>query len=228
MSQDLTERAEAQQESIAAFRWTRLRALLALLPFMAAAGLGIWLFQSRSDVELWGYGPEKLVFIAFGVGALSLIVFFYVWRCPMCGTSFGFQKGFALAFCRRCGAVFTEAARGTGASPAAQLRGQVDAAVKKDLERYRGGLGVRLMRGLVLLVLGVVIAVFARPGAGPYKPEAVLLNRLGVHGATLAIIAIGSAPALLGLLLMIWAIRGLTTGAAAREQRTREFLGGRK
>src|SRR5437870_4988858 len=105
MNQDLAERVEAQQESIAAFRWTRIRALLVLVPFMAAAGLGIWLFQSRSDVELWGYGPEKLVFVAFGVGALSLLAFFYVWRCPLCGVSFGFQKGFALAFCRRCGAV---------------------------------------------------------------------------------------------------------------------------
>ena len=225
MNQELAERAEARQESIAAFRWTRLRALLMLLPFMAAAGLGIWVFQGRSDIELWGYGPEKLVFIAFGVGAVSLIAFFFVWRCPMCGTSFGFQRGFALAFCRRCGAVFTEAPRGTGASSAAQLRGQVDAAVKRDLERYRARIGVRLMRGLALLVIGTLIAIFARPGDGPHKPDAVLLNRLGVHGATLAIIAMGSALALLGLLLIVWAYHGLNTGAARREQRTREFLG---
>ncbi len=211
---------------IAAFRRTRLRALLALVPFSAAAAAGIYLFESHRDVEIAGLGPEKLVFVVFGVGALSLLAFFLVWRCPQCGASFGFQKGFALAFCHRCGAVFTDAPGGSAGNAAAQRRGQIDAAVRKDLEGYRSRLAIVLMRGLVLLAIGIAIAVFARPGDGPPKPDAVLLNRLGPHGATLAIIAIGCTLALVGLLVMAWAIRGLTSGSAHREQRTRAFLGG--
>jgi len=215
----------ARRHAIAAFKRTRALALLVVLPLVAAGVAGAYLFQSHSDFELWGYGPEKLVWVIFGVGALSLLTFFAVWRCPICGASFGFQKGFALAFCRRCGAVFTDAPRGTVGGAAAIQRAQSEAAIKKDLERYRGRLAIRLMRGTVLLCIGVAIALFARPGDGPPKPDAVLLNRLGVHGATVAIIAIGSALALFGLLVMAWAIRGLTTGAARREQRTRDFLG---
>ena len=221
MNDDLATR----EETIAAFRATRLRAMLALAPLLAATVAGVYLFDAHSDFEFQGMGPEKLVFIVFGVGALSLLVFFFLWRCPVCGTSLGFQKGFALAFCHRCGAVFTEAAKGTAASPAAQLRGQVDAAVKKDLERYRARLGVRLIRGILLLVIGALIAIFARPGGGPPRPDATLLNRLGPHGTTIAIIAIGSAIALVGLLLILWAARGLTSGVIERERQTREFLG---
>jgi hypothetical protein len=220
MTDDLAER----QETIAAFRATRARAILAMLPLLAAVIVGTYLFEGNADFQIAGLGPEKLVWWVFGVGAASLLLFFYLWRCPRCGASFGFQRGFALAFCRRCGAVFTAAAKGTPGTAAAQKRGQIDAAVKKDLERYKGRHGLQMMRGFIVLVMGIMIAIWARPAEGPPRPDAVLLNRLGVHGTTIVIIAIGCGMALLGLYFVVVSIRRVTTGAVEREVRTRKFL----
>jgi hypothetical protein len=215
-----------RQEVIAAFRWTQIRSFLLCIPLVAAGVVGTAAFD-HPDNEIMGLSGAPLIFTLVGVGAASFLAFIYFWRCPACHASLGFQRGFSQSFCHRCGALFTKGTPEAGSDPTAFKKAQVDAAIKKDLGRYRSWLGIRMLRGIVLAITGLLLVFLARPEPGPAPSGATMLRTFGQHNTTLMMIGLGVLLTIAGAAVAGRSIWAMTKGAEVREKQARRFLNSR-
>lgn len=95
--------AEEQQQVIAAFKRTRLREILVLIPIVAGAFVLVELHR-QPEYEIAGLGGAGLAVVAGLVLAIGIVLHVRNWRCPACGRYLG--GGYTRGFCRSCGALF--------------------------------------------------------------------------------------------------------------------------
>jgi rubredoxin len=215
------EDVQRRQQILQELKRRRNRELIAFVPFVAAL---LVVYQAFDDpgLVIGGLRGLPLFLAAFTVVAACLVHHAVNWRCPACRHHF--RSGISVPFCKSCGFVFEESKGQLFADPAVERREQVERAVQIDAGQYRGKYALQLIKALVIVGLGLLMALVLADQPGAARPDGWLYRTFGESGAHTAMQAIGGFITLLGLAWAGYAVYRLTAGARRRTEKVRNFL----
>jgi rubredoxin len=211
----------SRQEILAEFRRRRSWAFLALVPFLA--GFGLLVKSGDLDFSLAGLRAEQLMFAGFALIGVSMAAYMVVWRCPVCKA--GFSRGLSVPLCPKCGTVFSEPSGEPTADPEGASREHLERALASEIKKYRSERSPILSKGVVLMFLGLVAAIFLPLGTDSMPRDGWAYRTFGDQASLIVGVAFGGLFILIGLLIVVFQSRSINAGARRHEKQLREKMG---
>lgn len=201
----------------AEFRKRRNRLILIAFPLAAAMLIA---YEAFEDPSFQMYGLDHAQTLWFGIGATAFLLGLNLidWRCPSCNTYL--NAGISIPFCKRCGALFVPPPADK-AGPAAAMsypdpqlaaearRAQAETALQSEINQHRNACVLRIMKAVVVIGLGALMAFVLDPGPGKENVARLF----------------GGGTMVLGLAWIAWEARSISKVKQQLTEQYRDLLG---